>query len=288
MPDQPDRHSRAEPRAITRALHNAAMDHDATSDATSLSDRTCRLTGKLLGKQRTVLSDRRRVMMLAHVLRMLRFTQAAVTLTQAGNLEPACATARTVLEMGWVLLAIQADPAKFDEWRDQANGEAIKSIRRLKLLGEHERLPTLADANIDAAIASMPPGKNFNLKGWAIASGAAGSYPTLYQTLSACAHGEMGSTLAYTRWDEATGDPTSVEDPDLAELPADSLCVCVAVLLDGVRYVAGDSLVGDDLRDVESLEARQRALAQRLDHIRMKLVETEHPPHNEKAGPSGC
>jgi hypothetical protein len=263
------------------------MDHDATSEAIALADRTCRLTSKLLGKQRTDLSDRRRVMMLAHVLRMLRFTQAAVTLTQAGSFEPACATTRTVLEMGWVLLAIQADPAKFDEWREQANGEAIKSIRRLKLLGEHERLPTLADANIDAAIASMPPGKNFNLKEWAVASGAAGSYPTLYQTLSACAHGEMGSTLAYTRWDESTGDFTSVEDPDLAELPADSLCVCVAVLLDGVRYVAGDTLAGDDLRAVESLETLRRALTQRLDRIRMKLVQAEHQPHDEKVDPGG-
>lgn len=251
------------------------MDHDFTSDATALADRACEVAGKLLGKQKTDLSDYFRVVMLAHVLRMLRFTQAAVTLTRASLLEPACAVTRTVLEMGWVLLAIQADPAKFDEWHAQANGEAIRSMRRLKLLGEHERFPTLADANIDAAIAGMPTGKKSNLKDWAIASGAAASYHTLYQMLSACAHSEMGSTFAYTRWDEACGNPTSVEDPDLQDLPADSLIFCVAVLLDGVRLIAGNSLLDDDLRDVETLEALQRALTQRLNGIRTKLAEAE-------------
>ncbi|MGJ7570863.1 DUF5677 domain-containing protein [Variovorax sp. RB2P76] len=254
------------------------MDYDPTPDAVALADRTCRLTDRVLRIQRTDLADRTRVVMLAHALRMLRFVQGAVSLAGVGNLEPACVLARTVLEMGWVMASIQADPTRMDKWLEQANGEAIKSIRRLKQLGEDERLPTLSDAHIDAAIAGLPAGKSFNLKDWADASGARQAYPTIYQQLSACAHAEMPATVAYTRWDEATGIPTSVQDADLEELPADSLNVCTALLLDALRYLAGPTLSPDELRELEMVEELRRAQTARLDRIRMKHIEPRSAP----------
>jgi len=254
------------------------MDYNPTPDAIALADRTCHLTARLLGKQRTDPADRTRVVMLAHALRMLRFVQGAVTLARAGNLEPACVLTRTVLEMGWVMLSIQADPTQMDEWLAQANGEAIKTIRRLKQLGEDERLPTLSDAHIDAAIASLPAGKNFNLRYWALASGAPQAYPTIYQQLSACAHAEMPATGAYTRWDEASGNPASVQDADLEELPADSLNIATALLLDALRYLAGPTLTAEELRELEGLEELKRAQTARLDEIRMKHIQTPSDP----------
>ena len=254
------------------------MNYNPNSDAIELADRTCRLTDRLLRKQRTDLADRTRVVMLAHALRMLRFVQGAVTLARADNLEPACVLTRTVLEMGWVMLSIQADPVKMDDWLAQANGEAIKTIRRLKQLGEDERLPTLSDAHIDAAIASLPAGKNFNLRYWATASGAPQAYPTIYQQLSVCAHAEMPATMAYTRWNEATGIPASVQDADLEELPADSLNVSTALLLDALRYLAGPTLTAEELLELGGLEELRRTQTARLDKIRMKHIEEQPDP----------
>lgn len=251
------------------------MTDEETNEAVILGAATCKLTGRMLAKLEAKPRDHFRVMMIAHLLRMLRFTEAAVLLARSGNLEPACAVTRTVLEMGWVLLAIKDDPSKFETWREDANYEGKKSIKRLKLLGEQERLPATSDSAIDAAMQGMPAGKKFNLKDWAAAGGAAGSYPTIYQMLSACAHAEMSSTYAYAKWDEASMTSIGIGDPDLQELPADSLCVCVALLLDGVRYIAGDLLRDEHLRHVEECEARHRALTLRLDHVRMRHVEQE-------------
>lgn len=251
------------------------MDYNPTPDAIVMADRTCQLAARLLAKQHSDLADRTRVVMLAHALRMLRFVQGSVTLARAGNFEPACVLARTVLEMGWVMLSIQADPARMDKWLAQANGEGIKTIRRLKQLGEHERLPTLTDAHIEAAIAGMPKGEKFDLKGWADTSGAAQSYPTIYQQLSACAHAEMPATLAYTRWDETAEMVASVQDVDLEELPADSLNVSTALLLDALRYLAGPTLTDEELRDVEHLEGLRRTFTARLDEIRMRHLENK-------------
>jgi hypothetical protein len=236
-------------------------------------DRVCELTDRLLRKQQTDSSDVTRLVMLGHALRMLRFVQGAAELARVGNMEPACVLARTVLEMGWVMMAIQSDPARMDEWSAQANWEAIKSVRRLKLLGEHERLPTLSDAHIDAAIASMPAGKNVSLKDWAQASGVLQAYPTVYQQLSSCAHAEMPATLAYIRFDPHTGQPMSVQPPDLEELPADAFNVCTALLLGALRYLAGPTLTEDELRYVEELERHRSVLTARIDELRMRHVE---------------
>jgi hypothetical protein len=254
------------------------MSNQLIHTSVELADRTCELTYRLLRKQRTDLTDWPRVVMLAHLLRMLRFVQAAVVLVRAGNLEPACVVARTVLEMGWVLLSIQADPERIEEWRAQANGEARKTIGRLKQLGEHERVPTMSDAHIDAAIASMPVGKRFDLKSWATASGAGQSYPTIYQQLSTSAHAEMPATLAYVRWNDDGNAPTSVEDANLEELPADSLNVCVALLLDGLRYLAGPTLAVGELREIEELERLRTNQTAHLDRIRMKHLEGQVDP----------
>ena len=254
--------------------HNLRMTSELTAEAIEQADRVCALSLRILRALRPQASDLLSVLMVAHAVRMLRFVQGAAQLARAGNMEPACVLARTVLEMGWIMLSIQADPARLSEWAAQANGEARKSLRRLKDLGEHERSPTLSDEHIDAAIAGMPSGKNFNLKDWAHASGAPQAYSTIYQQLSSCAHAEMPATLNFIRFDPVTDQPVRVLIPDLEELPADALNVCTAVLLDALRYVSGSTLTGDELREVEDLERDRRTLMAKIDEMRMRSLDS--------------
>jgi hypothetical protein len=246
------------------------MDKHFLIAAVELTERTCGLTHRLLSTQRSASDDWPRLVMLAHLLRMLRFVQGAATLVRSGNLEPACVLARTVLEMGWVMLAIKTDPTRIEEWREQANSEARKSIRRLMQLGEHERTASMSDALLEAAIANMPVGKKADLKRWADASGAGQAYPTIYQQLSDCAHSEMPATLAYVHWDEKSGMPTHVQDADLDELPADSLNICVALLHDGLRYLAGPTMAAVELAELEELEILRKTQTGKLDEERLR------------------
>ncbi|MGJ7494381.1 DUF5677 domain-containing protein [Variovorax sp. RT4R15] len=246
------------------------MEHDALNrEGTDLAGRACALLAQVLQVQEVRSDDKLRVAMLAHAMRMLRYGQAVVTLANAGLWEPMCAVGRTVLEMGWVMTAVQTDPRKLQEWVAQAKGEAIKSIRRLKMLGEHERPATMSNAEIDAAIATMPPGKNFNLREWAESAGVPASYPTLYQQLSECAHAEFQASMAYTHWDVVADAPAGFRDADLAELPADCLNVTTALLLDAIRFVAADSMSADQLREVRRLESQRLVNTRQVDEARI-------------------
>lgn len=247
------------------------MLNEVVQEVVDLADEAGQLSMVVLSREsaasrRTTLTH---MLMLAHVLRMTRFVQGAVALARTGYYEPVCVLARTVLEMGWVMLSIQDDPDKMDEWAAQASGEAVRAIRRLKLLQEHERSSALTDAHIDAQIAQMPPGKKSDLKYWAAHSGAFGAYPTLYQQLSGCAHAELPATAAYLNSDLASNLPVGLQDADLGVLPADSLNVSTALLHDALRFIAGNTLRPEELLALESMEGRRAELTRRLDACRV-------------------
>lgn len=243
--------------------------NSSIQDALALADETLTLAARIFD-QRSIADDLETVVQAGHCLRMSVFASAVCDLIRAGHFEPACALSRTVLEAGWVLLAIRAHPEKFEEWLSHANSEGRRTIGRLRVLAEHERGPGMNDAEIEAAIASIPSGKSHPVKDWAAAAGTPQAYATIYQTLSGYSHAEMSAAVSYVEWDELR--PVRVRSPDLGLQPADCLDICTALMLDACRAVAGDELSQDQEVALSVLEARRQQQTRRLDALRTDEV----------------
>ena len=180
------------------------MTERLTKDAIELAASACQLTAQVLRGQKADLADTTGVMMFAHALRMLRYAQGAVTLARAGNSEPACALARPLLEMGWVLLAIRADPGQFEHWIKQGHGEQRKALEGLLKLKDAERPASMTAASLKADIAALPEGTPYSAWHWADWSGGPAGYPTPYRQLSDASHAGPWATAAYLRVDRLT------------------------------------------------------------------------------------
>lgn len=83
----------------------------------------------------------------------------------------------------------------------------------------------------------------------------------------------MPATLAYVHWDEKSGMPAHVEDVELEELPTDSLNICVALLHDGLRYLAGPTMAAVELAELEELEGLRKTQTAQLDEERLRHLE---------------
>lgn len=229
------------------------IDSTLVQDATRIAKDVCALVARVLPTQTADPADYKKVAMLAHLLRMLRYAQGVSALAGDGKLEPACALVRPLLEMGWVLLALQNHPDEFDHWIKQGHGEQAKALAGLKRLGDLERPAAMTIDALSAAIAALPKGTPYNAWHWADRSGAPASYATLYRQLSDASHAGPWATFAYLATDSA-GLPIGVDDAELEELPADCLCITSALMLDALRAVSGTNLTAAQLLEIERAE----------------------------------
>lgn len=206
-----------------------------TADALRLLGELNRLaTGVLCGPHTGL--DKNEEFLLAHRLRMLRFSQGIEVTAASGLLDPTGALLRVLIELWYVIAAVANDPSNLTDLLNQGQAEGGKALKGLKdKLSPDQRDALLTDEYLEAGIASLSGGTGFIAHNWAGLADSMASYATLYRLVSRHSHGGSSGTLDY--FEGLDTDSPRLRLNVRAELAPEYCVVAATLMIDSLRML---------------------------------------------------
>ena len=198
--------------------------------------------------------------LLAHRWRMLRFSQGIEVTAAANLIDPCGSLLRVMIELGYVLSAVAADPANLTVLFEQGQMEGKKALEGLrKELAPSERGAALTDAYLDAEIAGLnASGSGFVPYNWAGLAKFKPAHATIYRLVSRHSHAGTNGTMDYF---EGLDTETPKLRPNLPAFLVSEYCLTAAVLmLDALTALSLQTMTDIRVAEAAEMSLRWRAL----------------------------
>lgn len=172
-----------------------------TSEILQSARRLDVFAAEVISQQSANQDDNYRIFVFAQTVRIYKNFQAVCKLVEWDLNDAAGAVLRGLLEQTYVLSAVSQDPLALTRLAKESTAENHKATKGLLQIPAERRAAELTFERIQEGLKQMTEGSGFNAYDWAVRSGHADSFHTMYRRLCTYSHGAMGAVTEYLKID---------------------------------------------------------------------------------------